>query len=187
MAQPNKDQGLTPYQPFGSAEAPPQSVINQLEFFFGKPSQPEKLVDFTDHHAATYHFPDAFAGKNTYLRDTLSNRAQSPQTWQTSVALPYVQVDNVTVQWDRCIRRPPTSPCPYEGASRMQTSYRKSHRDHRAPRHRTDGRERFLPHRSGPQALCRSDHVDSVLRSGDANFDVLYAYLSCHNTTGTTM
>ena len=69
--------------------------------------------------------PDAFLGKNNFLRETLSNLilkvdtrpshqvttmhllttlapscSQSPQTWQTSVALPYVQIEGVTVQWD---------------------------------------------------------------------------------------
>ena len=108
--------------PVYSLSAPPliapsaQDVKGQLEFFFGKPAQPEKLVDFTDHHAATGHFPDAFVGKNTFLRDTLSNLIlKSPQTWQTSVALPYVPVDNVTVQWDemhfdvRLLHRVPVS------------------------------------------------------------------------------
>ena len=59
--QPDKDAGMTPM--FNSLAAPPlaapskQDILGQLEFFFGKPAQPEKLVDFTDHHAATYHFP----------------------------------------------------------------------------------------------------------------------------------
>ena len=76
-----------------------KDILGQLEFFFGKPAQPEKLVDFNDHHAATYHFPDAYLGKNVFLRDTLSNLIlKSPQTWHTSVAMPYVQTEGVTVQ-----------------------------------------------------------------------------------------
>jgi tagatose-1,6-bisphosphate aldolase non-catalytic subunit AgaZ/GatZ len=63
-------------------------------------------------HAMTYHFPDAYAGTNTYrealepayayfephvsdpkrsrkIRDTLNNLIlKSPQNWQTSVGLP---------------------------------------------------------------------------------------------------
>lgn len=96
-----------------------KDILGQLEFFFGKPAQPEKLTDFNDHHAATYHFPDAYLGKNIFLRDTLSNLIlKSPQTWHTSVAMPYVQIEGVTVQWDemhfdvRLLQR-----VPYEGAT----------------------------------------------------------------------
>lgn len=106
-------------------------ILGTLEFFFGKPGQPEKLTDFSDHHAATYHFPDAFLGKNVYLRDTLNNLImQSPQNWQTSTALPFLRIEGVTVAWDeihfdvRLLQR-----VPYEGASRMQTSIKRSHRD----------------------------------------------------------
>ena len=68
----------------------------------------------------TYHFPDAYAGQNTKIRDTLNNlilraphsnrrhlcalaffcsrpsRAtyrKSPQNWQTSVGLPFFQIE----------------------------------------------------------------------------------------------
>jgi len=43
----------------------------------------------SEHHAVTYHFPDAYAGSNTKIRDQLNNLIlKSPQNWQTSVALP---------------------------------------------------------------------------------------------------
>ena len=35
------------------------------------------------------HFPDAYAGQNTKIRDTLNNLIlKSPQNWQTTVGLP---------------------------------------------------------------------------------------------------
>ena len=34
-------------------------------------------------HAMTYHFPDAYAGSNTKIRDTLNNLIlKSPQNWR---------------------------------------------------------------------------------------------------------
>lgn len=32
-------------------------VLNSLAFFFGEPISPEKLRDYSEHHAATFHFP----------------------------------------------------------------------------------------------------------------------------------
>lgn len=73
--------------------------------------------------AMTYHFPDAYAGQNvsnaaqtarprphcsrlvscrtqTKIRDTLNNLIlKSPQNWQTSVGLPFFQIEGTVVEW----------------------------------------------------------------------------------------
>ena len=55
---------------------------------------------------------------------------KSPQNWQTSVGLPFFQIQGTVVEWDevrfdvRLMQR-----VPYEGVSRMQTSLRRKHRD----------------------------------------------------------
>ena len=55
----------------------------------------------SEHHAVTYHFPDAYAGSNTKIRDQLNNLIlKSPQNWQTSVALPFFQIQGTVVEWD---------------------------------------------------------------------------------------
>ena len=36
-----------------------EDVLSTLAFFFGEPSVPEKLRDYSEHNAMTYHFPDA--------------------------------------------------------------------------------------------------------------------------------
>ena len=50
------------------AAAPPQpatfapsreDILSTLSFFFGDPASPEKLRDYSEHQAATYHFPGA--------------------------------------------------------------------------------------------------------------------------------
>ena len=65
-------------------------VVSALSFYFGQPVSPEKLKDYSEHHAMTYHFPDAFYGQNTKIRETLNNLIlKSPQDWQTGVALPF--------------------------------------------------------------------------------------------------
>ena len=103
----------------------------------------------------TYHFPDAFYGQNTKIRETLNNLIlKSPQDWQTGVALPFVRIEGTTVEWDEYAAPATISPnvmsttnrtplllhrlrfdvrllqrVPYEGISRMQTSLRRRHRD----------------------------------------------------------
>ena len=39
-------------------------VVQNLMYYFGAPVSPEKLKDYSEHHAQTYHFPDAFVGSN---------------------------------------------------------------------------------------------------------------------------
>ena len=71
-----------------------EDVLQNLQYFFGAPVAPEKLKDYSEHHAMTYHFPDAYAGQNTKIRDTLNNLIlKSPQNWQTSVGLPFFQIE----------------------------------------------------------------------------------------------
>jgi len=161
-----------------------EDVLSSLAFFFGDPAVPEKLRDYSEHHAMTYHFPDAYYGQNTRIRDTLSNLVlKSPQEWQTSVALPFVQITGTTVEWDelrfdvRLLQR-----VPYEGVSRMQTSLRRRHRDRVVRRgigmtiesdfYATDaGRAHF------------QDQLTSIRYcvQETCNFDTLFAYLTCGN------
>jgi len=97
-----------------------EDVLSTLGFFFGDPAVPEKLKDYSEHHAMTYHFPDAFYGQNNKIRETLNNLIlKSPQDWQTAVALPFVRIQGTTVEWDelRCKPLPLatllSSPLPY--------------------------------------------------------------------------
>ena len=76
--------------------------------------------------ATADHFPDAFYGTNTKIRDTLNSLIlKNVSSWQTSVALPFVKIEGTSVEWDeihfdvRLMQRVPN-----EGVSRMQTSLR---------------------------------------------------------------
>lgn len=134
LGDPRDKAELPAYAPFNtvSSMAPSrQDIVKTLTAFFGNPAQPEKLVNYTDHHAATYQLPDAFMGSSSYLRDTIKNLVtKSPQSWQTSVALPFRTLDTLTIKWDkmdfdvRILQR-----IPYEGASRLQTSIKRSFRE----------------------------------------------------------
>lgn len=62
---------------------------------------PLRLQCFTCLLFVTDHFPDAFAGSNTKIRDTLNNLLmRTPQNWQTTVGLPFVKIEGTVVEWD---------------------------------------------------------------------------------------
>jgi hypothetical protein len=84
------ESNMAKHLPAPSTFAPSRNdVLSSLSFFFGDPASPEKLRDYSEHQAQTYHFPDAFTGSNNRIRDTLNNLVlKSPQDWQTSVGLP---------------------------------------------------------------------------------------------------
>jgi len=161
-----------------------EDVLSNLAFFFGDPAVPEKLRDYSEHHAMTYHFPDAYYGQNTKIRETLNNLIlKSPQEWHTQVALPFVKIVGTSVEWDeirfdvRLLQR-----VPYEGISRMSTSLRRRHRDRVVRRgigltiesdfYATEaGRAHF------------ADQLTSIRYcvQETCNFDAIFAYLTCGN------
>jgi len=60
------EQTLSAQLPAPKTFAPSRDdVLSNLAFFFGDPAVPEKLRDYSEHHAMTYHFPDAYHGQNT--------------------------------------------------------------------------------------------------------------------------
>ena len=52
------DQEMAKHLPAPKTFAPSrEDVLSTLAFFFGDPAVPEKLKDYSEHHAMTYHFP----------------------------------------------------------------------------------------------------------------------------------
>lgn len=169
-------------QSFNTMNPSKKDVLGPLGFFLGQPMQPNKLDNYTEANAATLHFPDAYMGQNVKLRDTLNNLVlNSPQNWQTTVALPFMQLDGVTVEWDevrfdvRMMQR-----VPYEGASRLATATREHHRDRVVRRglaiiiehdfYRTPAGRKYFADQIQSIAYCTQE---------TCNFEVLWAYLTC--------
>lgn len=160
------------------------ALLQTIGFYFGDPAHPEKLKDYTEHHAATLHFPDAYVGSSNRLRDTLTNLiTENMQEWMTTEALPWTQVQGIQVEWDenhfdvRIMQR-----VPYEGVSRLQTSLRRRHRE-RAVR-RGIGmvlESDFYMTQAGKRHF--SDNLLSIQLcvQETCNFDGLFAYLTCEN------
>lgn len=59
-AQDSADATMARHLPAPKTFAPSRDdVLSTLGFFFGDPATPEKLKDYSEHHAMTYHFPGA--------------------------------------------------------------------------------------------------------------------------------
>ena len=156
-------------------------AIENYAFFFGPPAAPDKLSAYTDHHASTFHFPDAFVGQSTRLRDEINNLLmKSPQDWQTKLALPFMEIEGTDVTWDeirfdvRLLNR-----VPYEGVSRMQTSLKRRFKDKVIRRGiglviESD----FYATESGKRHFANQLKSIQYCIQETCNFDVLYAYLS---------
>lgn len=61
---------------------------------------------------------DAYIGQNTQLRDTINNLVEkSPQTWHTTIGLPFRRIEGTVVEWDeisfdvRLMQRVPVRSC----------------------------------------------------------------------------
>lgn len=169
-------------QQFGTFAPSKGDIVGAIEKFMGKPSDPKKLEDYTENHAMTYHYPDAFLGQNTTLRDQLNNLIlNSPEEWQTNIGLPFTQISGVEVQWDeikfdvRLLER-----VPYEGASRMQTSIKRHHRD-RVVRRGTAIIIESDFYRTAEGRKYFADQITSVrfCVQVTCNYDVLFSYLTC--------
>ena len=61
-------------------------ILGALGFYFGQPVSPEKLKDYNEHHAATYHFP----GTHTAHSSDRQHGSWSTARVLTFVFVPYV-------------------------------------------------------------------------------------------------
>ena len=106
-------------------------ILVRLQGLLGPPAQPGKLDDYSDYHASHYQLPEAYIGTNPLIRETLNNLiTNAPYNWQTSILLPWHQMDSMEIKWDEIqFNRSILPRTPYESASRMQTSIKRTHRD----------------------------------------------------------
>lgn len=172
-----------------------EDVVNALSFYFGQPVSPEKLRDYSETHAATYNFPDAFVGQSTKIRDTINNLVEkAPQNWHTTIGLPFRRIEGTVVEWDVSSRPPyPTVTIPEPlGSPRVvcfagnplrrppdatRSIPRRVAHDHldeaspprprRAPRPRHAHRVGLLHDCGRPRALLQPDPIHPILRAGD--------------------
>ncbi|KKK56061.1 hypothetical protein LCGC14_3068310, partial [marine sediment metagenome] len=79
-----------------------------------------------------YDLPEAYKGKNLFLRDTIDGLIMDAKDeWYTTAALPWAQTDQMHIQWNEFhFNRRLVDRVPHEGISRLVTSSKRQFRTH---------------------------------------------------------
>lgn len=174
----------------GQAFANPQSVgqmssdpANMWHQFFGPPVGEIKTNPYDKYQYETYTLPDAYSGKNIFLRDTIEGFIQENNTWYTTVCLPTQVTDQIHLRWNAFhFDQALASVVPEEGISRLITSSRKAQEDHTI-RH---GLAFTLEHgfmntdQGRRQYMLNIQQIAQCVQETN-NYDVLSSILNCND------
>jgi hypothetical protein len=104
---------------------------NHLEPFLGPPT---KAVDFDPSHQfphEAYFLPDAYQGRNEYIRETIVQMVVNYNSWVTSEILPWRQQENPNIAWDSIkFDKTLVDLEPEQGVPRYVTVEREAHSDY---------------------------------------------------------
>jgi len=103
--------------------------------YFGPPNGAVNAAPYDKYKYTTYDLPEAYIGKNLYLRDTIDGLItgdNAQHTWYTSPAcLPYQETDQIHLSWNVWqFNRTLAGQVPHEGISRLITSSKRQFKDH---------------------------------------------------------
>ena len=104
---------------------------NMWHKFFGPPSGEIRTNPYDKYQYETYTLPDAYAGKNIFIRDTIEGFLESTNNWLTTACLPVQVTDQLHLQWNEFhFDQALANVVPEEGISRLITSSREAREDH---------------------------------------------------------
>jgi len=85
---------------------PRKSKQTPMTSTFLLPSAASSFVTFSNvffffrYAYETYDLPEAYKGRNLFLRDTIDGFILDKNEWYTSVALPYAQTNDIHLAWN---------------------------------------------------------------------------------------
>lgn len=100
--------------------------------YFGPPSGPMATDAYDKYAHQNYDLPEAYKGKNLYLRDTINGLITdgSKPDFYTTVVLPWAQTDQITFAWNEFqFNETLAGRVPHEGISRLVTSSKRAKQD----------------------------------------------------------
>lgn len=104
---------------------------NRWHQFFGPPAGEIKTNPYDKYQYETYTMPDAYIGKNIYIRDTIEGFIEGSNNWYTTAALPIRVTDQIHLSWNEWhFDQALASVVPEEGISRLITSSKRGQEDH---------------------------------------------------------
>lgn len=156
---------------------------NRWEQYFGPPSH-ELVTHAYDKYAyETYDLPEAYKGKNLFLRDTIDGFIMEDNEWYTRTILPYAQTDQIHVAWNEWhFNQTLAGRVPHEGISRLITSSKRRFKDHTVRRGLAFILEHgFMTTAEGREQYRRNLFGIKQCVQETCNHDVVSALLGCRN------
>ena len=149
--------------------------------YFGPPNGPIHTNPYDKFGYTNFDLPDAYRGRNLFLRDTIDGFIMEDNTWYTSVCLPYVRTDEHHFAWNEWhFDTHVVGKVPEEGVSRLIRSSQRSFKESTVRRgiafllehgfmNTSKGREQYLMNLKQIQQSVQET----------ANHDVVAALLTC--------
>jgi len=172
----------------GQMYSTPQTVgqmssdpANHWHQFFGPPAGEIRTNPYDKYQYETYTLPDAYVGKNIFIRDTIEGFLDTTNNWYTTVALPIQVTDQLHVTWNEFrFDQALASIVPEEGISRLITSSKEAREDHTI-RH---GLAFVLEHGFMSTEEGRRQYLLNIQQIAQSvqetnNYDVISALLNC--------
>lgn len=172
----------------GQMYSQPQTVgqlsgdrANHWHQFFGPPAGEIRTNPYDKYQYETYTLPDAYVGKNIFIRDTIEGFLDTTNNWYTTVALPIQVTDQLHVTWNEFrFDQALASIVPEEGISRLITSSKEAREDHTI-RH---GLAFVLEHGFMTTEEGRRQYLLNIQQIAQSvqetnNYDVISALLNC--------
>ena len=72
---------------------------NKWAAYFGPASSAIKTNAYDKYAYETYDLPEAYKGKNLFLRDTIDGFILEDNEWYTRACLPYAQTNDIHLAW----------------------------------------------------------------------------------------
>ena len=172
----------------GQMYSQPQTVgqmssapANHWHSFFGPPAGEIRTNPYDKYQYETYTLPDAYVGKNIFIRDTIEGFLDQSNNWYTTVALPVQVTDQLHVTWNEFrFDQALAAIVPEEGISRLITSSKEAREDHTI-RH---GLAFVLEHGFMTTDEGRRQYLLNIQQIAQSvqetnNYDVVSALLNC--------
>jgi hypothetical protein len=106
--------------------------VNPWAAYFGPTNVPMTTNAHERYSAQNYDLPEAYRGKNIYLRDTLNDliTGEGRTAFYTQTLLPWEQTDQISFAWNEFhFNEQLAGRVPHEGVSRLVTSSKRSRHD----------------------------------------------------------
>lgn len=157
------------------------STANPFLNYFGPPTGPIQTNPYDKFGYTNFDLPEAYKGRNMFLRDTIDGFILEDNTWYTSVCLPYVKTDEHHFAWNEWhFDTHLVGRVPEEGISRMIRSSKRSFKESTVRRGIAFTLEHgFMNTPEGRQQYVMNLRQIQQSVQETANHDVIAALLTC--------